>query len=82
MLFRSQLEVRLSGGKLPASLHALVSHPAELQSGDHYTLRVNHHDEVENILARIRESGAKLEDLQLHQADLEDVFIQIMEGEQ
>ena len=77
----SQLEVRLSGGKLPASLHALVSHPAELAEGNHYTLRVNHHDEVEGILARIRESGVKLDDLQLHQADLEDVFIQIMGGE-
>ncbi len=77
----SQLEVRLSGGKLPVSLHALVSHPDELVEGNHYTLRVNHHDEVESILARIRESGATLEDLQLHQADLEDVFIQIMGGE-
>ena len=77
----SQLEVRLSGGKLPASLHALVSHPSALTEGNHYTLRVNHHDEVEGILARIRESGVKLDDLQLHQADLEDVFIQIMGGE-
>jgi ABC-2 type transport system ATP-binding protein len=39
---------------------------------------VNHHDEVEPILAALRTSGTKLEDLQLHQADLEDVFIQIM----
>jgi ABC-2 type transport system ATP-binding protein len=78
----SQLEVRLSGGKLPTSLHSLVSHPDELVGGNHYTLRVNHHDEVESILARIRESGATLDDLQLHQADLEDVFIQIMGGEQ
>ena len=77
----SQLEVRLSGGKLPVSLHGLVSHRDELVDGNHYTLRVNHHDEVESILARIRESGATLEDLQLHQADLEDVFIQIMGGE-
>ncbi len=78
----SQLEVRLSGGRLPEALHPLVSHPDELVTGNHYTLRVNHHDEVENILARIRESGATLDDLQLHQADLEDVFIQIMGGRQ
>ena len=78
----SQLEVRLSGGALPESLRGLVSHPDELRSGGHYTLRVNHHDEVEPILARIRESGAKLEELRLHQADLEDVFIQIMGGAQ
>jgi ABC-2 type transport system ATP-binding protein len=76
----SQLVVKLSGGKLPASLHALVSHPNELLAGEQYTLRVNHHDEIEGILSTIRSSGAKLEDLQLHQADLEDVFIQVMGG--
>jgi ABC-2 type transport system ATP-binding protein len=77
----SQLVVKLSGGKLPSSLHALVSHPDELLAGDKYTLRVNHHDEVEGILATIRDSGATLEDLQLHQADLEDVFMQVMGGD-
>ena len=77
----SQLVVKLSGGKLPSSLHALVSHPDELLAGDQYTLRVNHHDEIEGILSTIRGSGAKLEDLQLHQADLEDVFIQVMGGD-
>jgi len=77
----SQLVVKLSGGKLPSSLHALVSHPDELLAGEKYTLRVNHHDEVEGILAAIRGSGVKLEDLQLHQADLEDVFMQVMGGD-
>ena len=77
----SQLVIKLSGGKLPASLHSLVSHPDELLAGEQYTLRVNHHDEVEGILSTIRNSGAKLEDLQLHQADLEDVFIQVMGGD-
>lgn len=78
----SQLVVKLSGAKLPSSLHSLVSHPDELLAGEQYTLRVNHHDEVEGILAAIRNSGAKLEDLQLHQADLEDVFIQVMGGKE
>ena len=77
----SQLVVKLSGGKLPSSLHGLVSHPDELIAGDKYTLRVSHHDEVEGILTTIRDSGAKLEDLQLHQADLEDVFMQVMGGD-
>ena len=36
----SQLVVKLSGGKLPSSLHALVSHPDELLAGEKYTLRV------------------------------------------
>jgi ABC-2 type transport system ATP-binding protein len=74
--------VKLSGAKLPSSLHPLVSHPEELIAGEQYTLRVNHQNEVEGILTTIRNSGAKLEDLQLHQADLEDVFIQVMGGKE
>jgi ABC-2 type transport system ATP-binding protein len=35
---------------------------------------------VEQILARLRESGAVIDEMQLQQADLEDIFIQIMEG--
>lgn len=77
----SQLVVRLAKGHLPDELKALVSHPDELVTGEKYTLRVNDYAEVEPILARLRESGVEIEDMQLHQADLEDVFIQIMEGE-
>lgn len=77
----SQMVVRLAKGILPDELKALVSHPDELVMGNKYTLRVNDYDEVEPILARLRESGVVIEDMQLHQADLEDVFIQIMEGE-
>ncbi len=76
----SQLEVSLSEGSLPESLKPLVSHPEQDASGRRFTLRVNEHSEVEPILTALRESGARIEDLQLHQADLEDVFIQIMEG--
>jgi len=74
----SQLVVRLAGSSLPPSLAHLVTHPEQTALAGQYTLRVNHHDEVEPMLAALRASGAKLEDLQLHQADLEDVFIQIM----
>jgi ABC-2 type transport system ATP-binding protein len=77
----SQLVVRLASGSLPDSLKPLVSHPDELISGNKYTLRVNEYTDVEPILARLRESGAVIDDMQLQQADLEDVFIQIMEGE-
>jgi ABC-2 type transport system ATP-binding protein len=77
----SQLVVRLAHGTLPDVLKALVSHPDELVSGNKYTLRVNEYTDVEPILAKLREAGAIIEDMQLQQADLEDVFIQIMEGE-
>jgi ABC-2 type transport system ATP-binding protein len=78
----SQLVVKLAAGELPPALRALLSHPDEPAHGRTYTLRVNHHDEVESILAQIREAGLTIEDLQLNQADLEDVFIQIMGGGQ
>jgi ABC-2 type transport system ATP-binding protein len=78
----SQLVVRLAEGVLPTELHRLLTHPDELTSGRQYTLRVTHHEEVEHILAKIRQAGLVIEDLQLHQADLEDVFIQVMGAEQ
>ena len=77
----SQLVVQLSSGRLPDSLVPLVSHPEELQSGSKYTLRVGEYTDVEPILAALREGGAVIDDMQLQQADLEDVFLQIMEGE-
>jgi ABC-2 type transport system ATP-binding protein len=76
----SQLVVKLAEGTLPASLHALLPHPDEVHAEKKYTLRVTDPAEVESILARLREANLKIEDMQLHQADLEDVFIQIMDG--
>jgi ABC-2 type transport system ATP-binding protein len=76
----SQLVLRLKSGGLPESLRPLVTHPEELLSGLKYTLRVNDYNDVEPILAALREGGAVIDDMQLQQADLEDVFIQIMGG--
>lgn len=76
----SQLVVRLTTGTLPADLMPLLVHPEEMQSGEPLTLRVNDYAEVEPILSSLRQAGAVIEDMQLNQADLEDVFIQIMGG--
>jgi ABC-2 type transport system ATP-binding protein len=78
----SQLIVHLKSGDLPADLRHLVSHDQHDNgklSGTKYSLRVNDYAEVEPILARLRESGAVIDEMQLQQADLEDIFIQIME---
>jgi ABC-2 type transport system ATP-binding protein len=77
----SQLVVQLAQGALPEALKPLVTHPEELLSGAQYTLRVTDYSDVEPILATLREAGAVIGDMQLQQADLEDVFIQIMGGE-
>ncbi|WP_343584846.1 ABC transporter ATP-binding protein [Herbaspirillum sp.] len=77
----SQLVLRLKSGGLPDALKPLVTHPEELLSGNKFTLRVTDYKEVEPILAALRAGGAEIDDLQLQQADLEDVFIQIMGDE-
>jgi ABC-2 type transport system ATP-binding protein len=76
----SQLVVHLKSGALPEGLRSLVSHD-DSGNGTRYSLRVNAPSEVEGILARLREGGAVVDEMQLQQADLEDIFIQIMEGE-
>lgn len=77
----SQMVVRLAQGALPQSLTPLLSSPKDPLPTNTYSLRVNDYAEVEPILAQLRENGAVIDDLQLQQADLEDVFIQIMETE-
>jgi ABC-2 type transport system ATP-binding protein len=84
----SSLVVHLKQGGLPEGLRHLVAHNEHDANdgssghvgGNKYTLRVNDYNEVEGILARLREAGATIDEMQLQQADLEDIFIQIMEG--
>ncbi len=72
----SQLKLLLSGAPLPAALQAL-----QIPTESTYTnLRINHSTEIEPILASLRQAGCVIDDLQLQQADLEDVFLQIMGG--
>ena len=75
----SQLQVHLKHGVLPADLRHLVLHPEEPQAPNKFSLRVNEYSEVEKILARLREAGAEIDEMQLQQADLEDIFLQIMD---
>jgi ABC-2 type transport system ATP-binding protein len=77
----AQLTVRLAKGELPEKLLPLVSHIDDLNCKTGFTLRVNDYAEVEPILATLRDAGAVVDDMHLQQADLEDVFLQIMEGE-
>ena len=73
----SQMIVKLAG-ELPESLKPLLFHPEDLAAGNQYALRINEYTEVEPILAQLRQAGSVIEEMQLLQADLEDVFIQIM----
>jgi ABC-2 type transport system ATP-binding protein len=37
--------------------------------------------EVETLLGRLRAAGVRIEDLEIGRADLEDVFLEIMQGQ-
>jgi ABC-2 type transport system ATP-binding protein len=79
----SQLVLRLKRGSLPDGLRRWSPIPKSCWPAmrQQVHLRVNDYAEVEPILATLRASGAEIDDLQLQQADLEDVFIQIMGDE-
>jgi ABC-2 type transport system ATP-binding protein len=77
----SQLVVHLKSGELPEGLRHLVSHD-EHNNGNKYTLRVNDVNEVEPILASLRAGGAVIDEMQLEQADLEDIFLQVVGDKQ
>ncbi|MFT5643345.1 MAG: ABC-2 type transport system ATP-binding protein [Janthinobacterium sp.] len=81
----SQLVVQLGSASLPQDLYPLVIVPSDVQAAQQaqavnkFSLRINDYAEVEKILARLRESGVVIEEMQLQQADLEDIFLQVME---
>ena len=74
-----QLYLRLAQGALPHELRALESDPAARSPGEHL-LRLANYDEVERILAQCRAAGCTFDEIEVRKADLEDVFVQVMNG--
>jgi ABC-2 type transport system ATP-binding protein len=68
------LRLRLAG-ELPSELRSLEHGSA--RAG--HLLRVRSYDDVEPALARIREAGCHIEEMELVQPDLEDVFVEVMQ---
>ncbi len=71
-----RVEIRLSPDRLPASLAGL----AISRSGNCYCLSLSDYGELEGVLATLRDEGVAVEELTVTQADLEDVFIRVMQG--
>jgi ABC-2 type transport system ATP-binding protein len=76
-----QLFLRFAHGVLPAELR-----PLEVESGTgngngrQHLLRLSSYDDVERILAQCRNAGCTFEEIEVRKADLEDVFVQVMNG--
>jgi ABC-2 type transport system ATP-binding protein len=68
------LRVRIGAASLPADLAALEHGSA---AGAH-VLRLQGYGEIEPVLARLREVGCRIDELELMQPDLEDVFVELM----
>ena len=71
------LRVKLDGD-LPASLAPL----RHKQTGGWHQFEIHDYSEAETLLARLRESGATISNLEVTEPELEAVFVKIMRGEQ
>ncbi len=75
----TQLQLRLSGAPLPAALEPLrvVDAVSPAPEGTE-TLRIDSYQDVETVLAGLREAGCTIDEMELQRTDLEDVFVQLM----
>jgi len=69
------LRIRLDRNALPEGLAAEL---VGVEDG-RYTLRLRDYNALEQVLHRIRETGAAIKELELEPPDLEDVFLRVME---
>ncbi|WKB54788.1 ABC transporter ATP-binding protein [Eleftheria terrae] len=63
-------------GPLPAALAQQARHIGRIVQ-----LKAHDAQEVESLLATLRQAGCKVEDLEIGRADLEDVFLEIMQSD-
>lgn len=68
------LRLKLGSAALPASLSGMV----RTQDNGLYTLSLENVSQIEHVLAELRHAGAEIEDMQLLEADLEDVFVDLV----
>jgi len=69
------LKIRLDREALPDGLDAEVIASA----GGRFALRLRDYNALEQVLHRVRETGAAIKELDLEPPDLEDVFLRVME---
>lgn len=75
----SKLIFKLENRDLPTNLKSFVSQCDISPTSRTWTLNISHYSDIEKILAELRQQNITVTDLQFRQADLEDVFLQLME---
>src|SRR3990172_6276226 len=73
-LHNLQLRLRLRSGEWPAALQAV-------DSGYARVVKLQDYGEVESVLGTLRAAGCAIQEMELQQPDLEDVFLEIMRRE-
>ncbi len=68
--------IKLTSGALPNSLQPLLKH----YDGEMFTLALTELNQVEFALSELRKANAVIDDMQLIEADLEDVFLSLVGG--
>lgn len=68
------LRIKISPDTLPAALAAQVVSQAD---GFH-VIALEHYADLESVLGQLRQAGISIQEMELTQPDLEDVFIQLM----
>jgi ABC-2 type transport system ATP-binding protein len=74
MISGKQVALTLREGRIPESLLPQVASNA----GSRYTLKFHDYAELEPMLAALRNAGCHIDDMEIEQTDLEDVFVSIM----
>ncbi len=72
------LQVRAPG--LPGALPQYLADALLHREADTLQLRFEQHAQIEGLLAAVRETGAGIEDVAVTQPDLEQAFVEIMQG--
>ncbi len=72
--------LRLKLGSAPAQLPDYLAGMLRHQDADAYTFALNNVSQVEQILQTLRTHQIQVEDMQLQEADLEDVFVDLVGG--
>ncbi len=71
------VKLKLAPHRLPAALRPLLVQ----ESDAGFRLALGDYDEVENVMATLRAAGAKVQEMEVMQPDLEEVFVKIMRRE-